>query len=128
MATMKRVLFAFSLAMLTGPFVQLGPAQQANATAQEHAARANEALKSGHPEKAIPEFQALIALEPDNVDAQANLGVLLYFHGDLNAAVTPLRTAVKLNPDLPKIRALLGLAEAGLGQTDAAAVDLKLAL
>jgi tetratricopeptide (TPR) repeat protein len=128
MATIKLVLFAFSLAILTGLYVQPGSAQQAAATAQEHAVRANEALKSGHPEKAIPEFQALIALEPDNVDAQANLGVLLYFRGDLKAAVIPLRIAVKLNPDLPKIRALLGLTEAGLGQTDTAAVDLKLAL
>ena len=125
---MKWVLFAASLATLTGIFVQPGPAQQVNATAQEHAVRANEALKSGHPEKAIPEFQALIALEPNNFDAQANLGVLLYFRGDLKAAVTPLRAAVQLNPNLPKIRALLGLTEAGLGQTDAARTDLSAAL
>lgn len=125
---MKRVLFAVSLAMLTGSYVRTGPAQQPAITAQEHATRANEALKSGHPEKAIPEFQALIALEPNNVDAQANLGVLLYFRGDLNGAVTPLRTAVQLNPNLLKIQALLGLAEAGLGQTDPAVTDLKTAL
>ena len=125
---MKWVLFAVSLATLTGSFVQPSPAQQVNATAQEHAVRANEALKSGHPEKAIPEFQALITLEPNNIDAQANLGVLLYFRGDLNAAITPLRAAVQLNPNLPKIRALLGLTESGLGQTDAARTDLNTAL
>lgn len=125
---MKRILLAASLASLPGFYVPRGSAQQANVTAQQHAARANEALKSGHPEQAIPEFRALVALEPGNVDAQANLGVLLYFRGDLKGAVTPLGTAVRLNPNLPKIQALLGLAEAGLGQTDSARTDLNGAL
>ena len=128
MATMKGILFAAWLATLTGFCFARGWAQQANITAQQHAVRANEALKSGHPEEAIPEFRALVALEPGNIDAQANLGVLLYFRGDLKGALTPLGTAVRLNPNLPKIQALLGLTEAGLGQTDSARTDLNAAL
>ena len=118
------------VAVMASAFAPPGIAQQQQpgVSARDHAVRANEALKSGHPEKAIPEFQALIALEPNNQDAQANLGVLLYFRGDLKDAVTPLRTALQLNSNLPKIRALLGLAEAGLGQADAAKADLNSAL
>jgi len=96
--------------------------------ARRHAERANEALKSGHPEKAIPEFQALVAANPDNADAQANLGVLLYFQGEPAKAVEPFRAALRLNPGLAKIRALLGLAESQLGQSDAARNDLTVAL
>lgn len=103
-------------------------AQTASNDARQHAERANEALKSGHPEKAIPEFQALIAANPDNVDAQANLGVLLYFQGQPAIALEPFRAALRLNPALPKIRALLGLSEAQLGSADAARADLSAAL
>ena len=85
MATIKWVLFAFSLAILTSLYVQPGSAQQATATAQEHAVRANESLKSGHPEKAIPEFQALIALGGTEVGA-----------GTLTDALWPDFNGVKL--------------------------------
>lgn len=128
MTIVKRALWAASVASLASVSVCAQRAPQAGVSAQEHAVRANQALKAGHPEQAIPEFQALIGLDPGNVDAQANLGVLLYFRGDLKDAVTPLRAALQLNRDLPKIRALLGLSEAGLGQTDAAKADLSGAL
>src|ERR1700712_2340322 len=101
------VLAAFCANVLVG--------QVSSEDARRHAERANEALKSGHPEKAIPEFQALVAANPDNADAQANLGVLLYFQGEPAKAVEPFRAALRLNPALPKIRALLGLAESQLG-------------
>ncbi|MEO6801793.1 MAG: tetratricopeptide repeat protein [Granulicella sp.] len=97
-------------------------------TPQEHARRANEYLKAKQPEKAIPEFAALVAAEPDNVDAQANLGVLLYFQGRYAEAVGPLRKAVSLSPGIAKIQGLLGLCEYQLAQLEAARVDLAAAL
>ncbi len=114
------VLAAFCAKILAG--------QVSSEDARRHAERANEALKSGHPEKAIPEFQALVTANPDNADAQANLGVLLYFQGEPAKAVGPFRAALRLNPGLSKIRALLGLAESQLGQSDAARDDLTVAL
>jgi tetratricopeptide (TPR) repeat protein len=107
---------------------QASSGQVSSNDARQDAERANEALKSGHPEKAIPEFQALVAANPDNADAQANLGVLLYFQGQPAKALEPLRAALRLNPDLPKIRALLGLSELQMGQSDAARNDLSNAL
>ncbi len=84
-------------------------AQQSGTTPQEHARRANEFLKANEPAKAIPEFEALVAAQPDNLDAQANLGVLLYFQGRHSEAEGHLRRAIQINPNLPKIQALLGL-------------------
>ena len=104
-----------------------GFAQQA-VSPQEHARRANEFLKANQPAKAIPEFAALVAAQPDNVDAQANLGVLLYFQGRYSDALEHLRKAIQINPNLPKIQGLLGLCEYQLGQLDAARTDLSAAL
>jgi tetratricopeptide (TPR) repeat protein len=80
------------------------------------------------PDLAIPEFQAAIAIDPNNVDAQANLGVLLYFKRDFNGAVPHLRAAVVAQPDLWKIQALLGLAENRLKDSSNARPDLEAAL
>jgi hypothetical protein len=33
-------------------------------------------LAQERPDLPIPEFQSIVALDPDNVDAQGNLGVL----------------------------------------------------
>ena len=42
-----------------------------------HARQAKEFLKEQRPDLAIPEFRAIVALDPNNVDARGNLGVLL---------------------------------------------------
>jgi len=102
-----------------------GVAQESGISPQEHARRANEFLKANQPAKAIPEFEALVAVAPDNVDAQANLGVLLYFQARYPDAVEHLRKAIQLDPSLPKIQALLGLCEYQLGQLDTARSDMS---
>src|SRR3984893_9405361 len=98
--------FAFFITVQVSGF-----AQQAVVSPQEHARRANEFLKANQPAKAIPEFAAVVAAEPDNLDAQANLGVLLYFQRRQAEALEHLRKAVQINPNLPKIQGLLGLCE-----------------
>jgi len=72
-------------------------------------------------------LQKAIVLEPNNVDARGNLGVLLFFRGDYAGAVPELRVAVKLKPDLWKLQGLLGLAEERTGQIDAGNADLEAA-
>jgi tetratricopeptide (TPR) repeat protein len=89
-----------------------------------HARQAGEFLKQNRPDLAIPEFNAILALDPNNVDAQGNLGVLLYFRGDYVQAAPHLRAAVKVQPNLPKIQALLGMCEKRSGDPHAEA-DLK---
>src|SRR6185437_14180831 len=77
------------------------------------------------PELAAKEFAAVVAVEPANVDAQANLGVLLFFQKDYLHAEPHLRKAIEQQPGLTKIRALLGMCERNLGQSDLARTDLQ---
>lgn len=81
---------------------------------QEHLRRAHEYLTQQRPDAAIPELQKVVSLDPNNLDARANLGVLLFFRADYSGAIPQLRAAVSIKPDLWKQRALLGLAEGQL--------------
>jgi tetratricopeptide (TPR) repeat protein len=62
----------------------------------------------------------VVSLDPRNVDAQANLGVLLFFHGDYAKARPHLGAALELQPNLSKIEALLGMADRRIGQVSEA--------
>src|SRR5947209_24823 len=46
---------------------------------QQHARQAQAYLRANQPEPAANEFRAILALDPNNTDAHANLGVLLFF-------------------------------------------------
>ena len=107
-----------------GPVV----AQVGESSIQTHARRAQEFLRQHQPEKAIPELQAVVDADPLNVDAQANLGVLLYFGKRWEPAAGHLRAALQRDSKLSKIRALLGLCEFQLVQAEAARADLVAAL
>jgi tetratricopeptide (TPR) repeat protein len=78
---------------------------------EEHSRKAQEYLRDKQPRLAIPELQALTALDPDNVEAQGDLGVLLFFQGSPAEAIPHFRAALEKRPDLAKIRGLLGMAE-----------------
>jgi tetratricopeptide (TPR) repeat protein len=93
----------------------------------EHERRAQEDLRAREPLKAIPELQAVVAAAPGNVEARANLGVLLYFQGRDAEAVPQLKAAVEAKPGLWKIRSLLGMAERGSGDEQGGRADLEAA-
>ena len=95
---------------------------------QMHEQKARELVSQKKPELAAKEYAAILALDPQNVNAQANLGVLLYFQKDYAGAEPHLRIAVDQQPDLFKIRTLLGMCERHLGKTDAARADLEAVL
>jgi tetratricopeptide (TPR) repeat protein len=104
---------------------QSSTASTAQDQTQAHARQAAEYLKQNKPALAIPEFQAIVALDPTNVDARANLGVLLFFTGKYQEALPELRAALKLQPNLWRIQALLGSAERRTGDILAARADLE---
>lgn len=105
-------------------------AQVSSATGQAkvHSQRAHELLSEKKPELAAKEFTAVLAADPNNLDARANLGVLLFFQGRYSEAEPHLHAAVAQEPDLTRIRALLGMCERRLGKTDAARADLEAAV
>jgi tetratricopeptide (TPR) repeat protein len=99
------------------------PAQAAEPT--DHYRKAQEYLHANKPDLAIPEFIAAIADNANNVEAQANLGVLLFFNADYNGAAPHLRAALTLKPDLWKVRSLLGMSEKRIGESADARKDLE---
>jgi len=102
-------------------------AQQAASASQAsaHQQRAHQLLIQKKPDLAAKEFAAVLETDPTNLDAQANLGVLLYFQQKFSEAEPHLRAALEQQPGLAKIRALLGMCERRLSQTDAAQKDLQ---
>jgi len=96
-------------------------------TPEQHLGLAQQYLQQNRPDLAIPELEAAAAIDPANIDTQANLGILYYFGRNYTKAVPHLRTTMKAKPELWKIQALLGLAEARLGDADASRADLEAA-
>jgi tetratricopeptide (TPR) repeat protein len=113
----------------------LCPAQSAADKQQEFAAHMQKAhgfLDEKKPALAIPEFQAAVAIDPENVDAQANLGVLLFFQGKAADSIPHFRAALagrkeERQPGLAKIQGLLGMAESHTLDFPAARQDMEAA-
>ena len=82
-------------------------------------------LQEQKPQLAIPVLREITSLDPKNLNAQGNLGVLLFFQGDYAEAIPHMRAALQLQPDLWRIEALLGIAEKRTGDPIAAQNDLE---
>jgi tetratricopeptide (TPR) repeat protein len=104
-------------------FSQSNPSRQQQI--ELHSRQAAEYLKENRPDLAVPEFRAIIALDPNNVDARGNLGVVLFFQGAYTDAIPQFRAALKVRPTLWKIQALLGIAEKRTRDVKAALGDLE---
>jgi len=87
--------------------------------------QAQKYLQEQKPQLAIPVLRDIVSLDPKNSNAQGNLGVLLFFHGDYADAIPHMRTAFELQPDLWRIEALLGIAEKRMGDPREAQKDLE---
>lgn len=125
---MQRRLFGFVIQLTLLCSFGAAPAQTSTGSPQDHAQRAHQFLTEKKPDRAIPEFRAVLAADPGNLDAQANLGVLLFFRSDFAGSAPLLRQAVAQDAQLSKIQALLGLAENHLGKTAEAHQDLEAAV
>ena len=86
-------------------------ADDRQASFASHIQKAQQYLDQKRPDLAIPELQAAADINPDSVETQGNLGVLLYFQGKIADAIPHLRAAVERKPGMSKIQGLLGLAE-----------------
>jgi tetratricopeptide (TPR) repeat protein len=93
-----------------------------------HRRNAQIALQENHPERAISELRAVLKADPGDLQASANLGVLLYFRSQYAEAIPLLRAALAAKPDLWKIQSLLGLAELNTAEKAQGRNDLATAL
>ncbi len=87
--------------------------------------RALDALKVNDPETASREYRAALQLDPTNIDARANLGVISYMQRNYADAADDLRQVLRQDPTLWKMEALLGLCEKRLGHLPSARTDLE---
>jgi len=116
------VLLGALLITLSIPLYPQSPEKQQEI--ESHLKQAQNDLRDNRPDLAIPEFKAIVALDPKNADAQGNLGVLLFFQGQYADSIPPLRATLELQPSLWKIQALLGMAEKRTGDLGSAATDM----
>ncbi len=124
-----RLSWAGVLAAQTGIAAGQQPAASpAAADIRAHQEKARGYLQQKKPALAIPEFGAIVAIDPNNLDAQANLGVLQYFTAQFAEAEPHLRAALGIDPNLSRLQALLGFCEHQLGQFSDARNDLTAAL
>jgi len=92
-----------------------------------HIQKAQGYLHDKHPELAIPELEAAASLNPQSVEVQGNLGVLLFFQGKPADAIPHLRSALAMQPSLANMQGILGLAEVRTQDFAAGHKDLEAA-
>jgi tetratricopeptide (TPR) repeat protein len=107
-------LLAGSLPVIAAP---TGPSQAAEI--HDHLRRAAEFLRARDADAAVKEFEAVLALDPRNAEAYANLGVVAFLRGDYPKASPYLRKALAIDPSLTKTQALLGICQNRLGNPSA---------
>ena len=85
-----------------------------------HLARAHQALEEKQLDLAIRELNAILAVDPRNVEARGDLGAVQFLQGKYPDANQNLRQALQLQPSLWKVQAILGLCEKAQGKSDSA--------
>lgn len=107
-----------SALIVTGAQTATSPAAEIH----DHLGKAAAYLKANDPNSAVEELDAVLALDPRNAEAYANLGVISFFRRDYRNASQYLRKAVAIDPALVKSQALLGICQRRLGDPSARAL------
>jgi len=113
------LVFALLANTLHGAATQTGASR--NSEIRDHFQKAAEFLRANDTAAASKEFYAVLALDPNNADAYANLGVIAFSKRDYKTAAQNLRKALAISPSLTKSQALLGICEHRLGDNSAKA-------
>ncbi|MGI8990962.1 MAG: tetratricopeptide repeat protein [Bryobacteraceae bacterium] len=81
----------------------------------KHAARAEAAIRSNNAAVAIEELQAILRIDPKNVNATASLGMVAFTQADYARAARQFQAALALSPSLWSAQAFLGMCRIRLG-------------
>ncbi|HWO37000.1 MAG TPA: tetratricopeptide repeat protein, partial [Candidatus Acidoferrum sp.] len=93
------LLWVILLAALPPSFSQSTPSRQQQIEAHNH--QAAEYFHQNRPDLAVPEFRAIVGIDPNNVDAHGNLGVVLFFRGAYADAI-PAVTCKRSHCSVPR--------------------------
>lgn len=104
-----------ALAVLAGPSIWSQSDASKQQQIQAHVQRAQQAILSSDFVSAEREFQAVVTLDPSNLDALGNVGVMRYFQGDWAGATEQFRKVLEIQPKAWKVQAYLGMCEQQLG-------------
>ncbi len=108
------VMVALALALTPAAYSQIERSQQEEI--RSHLQRAQEALKSGNSGLAEQEFRASLTLDPNNSEARAKLGFVLFMRGDCAGAAEDFEQVLKTQPHLANAQAVLGMCQKRLGR------------
>jgi tetratricopeptide (TPR) repeat protein len=81
----------------------------------DHLLKAQAALGANDPASAAIEFRAVLGLDPKNVEAHINLGLIDMLYGDCRSAAQDFKQALAAQPSQIKAKALLGICGRRLG-------------
>jgi tetratricopeptide (TPR) repeat protein len=119
------VVLVVSVGMIPASLSAQTAASDPNREIRTHLAGAQQALADKQLDLAIRELSAVLALDPKNVEARGNLGVVQFLQGKYAEASQNLRQALRLQPSLWKAQAILGLCEKAQGRFDSAKALLE---
>lgn len=92
---------------------------QAPSSAQDELQAGEAALRAGNPDAAGTHFEAVLKLDPGNLEARAQLGAIAFAHGDCRSAESSFRAVLLQHPDLHKVEGLLAICEHRQGEPGA---------
>jgi tetratricopeptide (TPR) repeat protein len=107
---------AIAVALSGGLALQAQAPAGGSLAIKAHFENAQRALQAGDSATAAAEFQSVLALDPNNVESRANLGVIRFMAEDWPGAAVHFREVLKSKPPSPKAQALLGMCEKRLGR------------
>jgi tetratricopeptide (TPR) repeat protein len=120
-STFPKVVFILTLALRHHSLAQTG---LAGSELTKNLERGEQALKANDQTAAAEQFRAALKIDPANVEANANLGAIAFFHGDCAGAIRNLRSALAVSPSLENAQGLIAMCEKRTGEP-AARTDLE---
>lgn len=121
-----RFLFGFVVALcLSSVGIHLLHGYQVRRNAKVFLLRASEARESGRMAEAIRNLTSYVQLEPDDIDARADLALLLADVGDLRRAYDTMEFVLRRDPQRAGVRRRLAQVSARIGRTADALAHLE---
>jgi Tfp pilus assembly protein PilF len=122
------IVLILGLAPLCAPNLRCQTAEPNRQEIRLHIERAQKAMQAGRFAEAGEEFRTIVSMDPGNLDARGNLGVVLFFQSRWSEAAGQFRRVLQERPQIWKVQALLGMCDRRLGQAAEAKQLLEEAL